>query len=215
MNGGDKDFNLKTSEQMHMVLDFIRANPIAFSQVILSMALVIATFAYTIYTKRQTDEMQKTRKTSNQPVLQGSLVIPASTLVMAEFQNTGNGAAHNVSASVYFEDIEVEPMEFTLPMVSPEDAHRFTLPVDDSMRESVKIDDVEAKLNSQNSDGKLVFSFECQNPFGDSYTYENSVNVLDWLDNSPSVVNFSEETKARKAIEGIESGVEDISDKLS
>lgn len=197
-----------------MVLDFIRANPLAVSQVVLSLALVIATVAYTIYTKHQTDEMEKTRNTANQPVLQGNLVTPSPTLVMAEFQNTGNGAAHNLSASVCFDNVDVEPIEFTLPMFSPGEKHRFRLPVDDSVRGPIKMDELEDKLNSENLDADLVFSFDCENPFGENYSYQNRIDVFDWLNNDSYIINHSEEVKTREAIEGIESKVEDISDAL-
>lgn len=197
-----------------MIPDFIRQNPLAASQVALSLALVVTTAVYTIYTKWQTDEMQQTRETSNQPVLQGSVITHAPTLVMAEFQNTGNAAAHNITASVYFEDIDVEPMEFCLPMFPPGESHQFTVPIDDSEQVQRKREELKSKLEDKNSSGVLTFKFGCESPFGKSYTYENEVNVLNWLENSSSVVNYSEKSKVRQSIEGIESNLDDINQNL-
>jgi len=197
-----------------MVLEFIEENPIAVSQTLLSLALVVATVAYTYYTKSQTDEMEATRETSNQPVLKGGVLTPAPTLVSAEIKNTGNAAAHDVVAKVYFDDVDCEPAEYRIPILSPGDDYRFQLPIVDSNRGLRKMDRIEKKLDDEGSKGKLTFQFSCQNPFEVEYDYENQVDVREWLDNSTYTVNYEDTAKMHKSLKSIDSSIDSIDSTL-
>lgn len=209
-----------------MVFDFIQANPAEAGQIALSLALVVVTAVYTYFTytqttemkktrevsNQQTIEMEKTRERSNQPVLQGSLLTHVPTLVVAEFKNTGNTAAHNLSATIDFDDLNADPLQYTIPILSPDEDYRFRLPLDNSDKALWKMDEVESILNDQDSSGILTFEFCFENPFGKEYCNKNSINVFEWLDNSSYSVRYSEEAQVIKALEGIESNLEDLED---
>ncbi|QCS41308.1 hypothetical protein [Natrinema versiforme] len=193
-----------------MVVETIQDNPIAVSQTLLSFALVVATVIYTYYTKAQTDEMQATREMENQPILRGNVLTFAPTLMIAEIRNTGNGAAHDVTMTISVEDIDAEPIEFTTPILSPGEDFRFPIPVNETDSMVLKMGGVKSKLEEQDSNGILTFSFECESPFGKEYSYTNDVDLYAWLENKGTLVNYEEEVKMRKALEDIESNLEDI-----
>ncbi|QRV16021.1 hypothetical protein JMJ58_03740 [Haloterrigena salifodinae] len=193
-----------------MVVDTIQENPIAASQALLSFALVIATAIYTYYTKAQTDEMEATREMENQPILRGNVLTSAPTLMVAEIRNTGNGAAHDVTITISIEDIDAEPVEFTTPILSPGEDFRFPIPVNETDSMVLKMGAVQSKLDEKDSDGILTFRFDCESPFGKEYTYKNEVDLYAWLENKGALVNYEEEVKMRKALEDIESNLEDI-----
>lgn len=197
-----------------MVSDFIQANPVEAGQIALSLALVIVTGIYTYFTYSQTKQMKKTREVSNQPVLQGSVITHAPTIVVAEFRNTGNIAAHNVSENIRFKDLDTGPLEFAIPILSPDEDYRFRLPLDDTDKALWKMEEAETILEDEDASGTLVFEFCFENPFGTEYCRTNTVNVLDWLNKSPYAVGYAEKEKSRAALEDIGSRLDDISDKM-
>jgi len=182
------------------------------AQVLLSAALVLATGAYTYFTLKQTTEMSESREVSNQPVVQGGVdsMFPGSYAVV--LTNTGNGAAHNVSAEVYFEDVDVEPLDFRTSIMQPGEEYEFGFPLNDEDGFVIGDDEVKSLIEDRCSDGILTVKTECESPFGDQYEYENEIDVLDVIGNLSQIIRDSEVEKIRKAVEGIDSNLEDISD---
>ena len=183
------------------------------AQVLLSAALVLATGAYTYFTLKQTTEMSETREVSNQPVVQGGVdsMFPGSFAVV--LTNTGNGAAHNVSAEVYFEDVDVEPLEFRTSVMQPGEEYELGFPLSEEEDGFViGNDEIRSLIEDHCSDGILTVETECESPFGDQYEYKNEIPALDVIENLSQIIRDSELGKIRKAVEGIDSNLEDISD---
>jgi hypothetical protein len=115
-------------------ISFVLENPVSIGQIALSFALVVTTLAYTVYTKRQTEEMERTREQSNQPVVKGGIKSMGAGRLNVVIKNTGNGAAHNVSAKMYFEDIDSNPIHSKISILSPEEEYEFAFPLEDDER---------------------------------------------------------------------------------
>ena len=206
-------FSLNTHRVM--VWEFIRSNPVALSQIALSFALVVATGVYTYYTMKQTDEMGKTRKMENQPVVKGGIIAPYPVHLYVVVQNTGNAVAHNVYAKMYFDDIDEEPEEFRTSILSPDEKYEFGFPLSDEDTFITGMGRIENIIQENDSEGILTVETTCENPFGEEYSYEERIDVLKIKDNLSQIIRKSEEEKIRKAVEDIESNLSDIENQLN
>lgn len=196
--------------------NWILENPTTFSQLLFSFALVISTIIYTWYTRVQTEEMEQTRETTNRPVVSGGLDIMGPTHLVSIIRNTGNGAAHNVSSNIYFEDVDAGPIEFKMPILPTGEEYEFEIPLDDDYDGFITgMDQVEKLINENDSEGILVIESEYEGPFGEEYETRSEVNIPDLRMNMPFIIRSSEEEKVRKALEGVESSLSDIEKKVN
>jgi len=192
-------------------------NPASFSQLLFSGALVAVTLAYTKFTKDQTEEMEKTRKVSNQPVVKGGfgLIGPINMTVL--IQNTGNSPAHNVNGKVYFKDTDVEPYEFHIPVLSTDDEYEFGLPQEGGEGDGflLNTDQIQDLIEKHDSEGIVVVEADFENPFGEEYYNESELDVPSFIDNKSQIIRDSEEQKIRKGIEGISDSIGDMAKNIN
>lgn len=193
--------------------DFITNNPGATAQITLSLALVAVTIVYTYYTARQTGEMSETREVDNQPVVRGGVSVMGPTHLTAVVRNTGNAAAHDVSTKLYFPDTDTENINIKIATLLPEEYYEFGFPLRKSDEERTFItgfDEIDTRLTEANSDGIMHVETTCENPFGKSYCYDDELDVLDLKENLSQILYDDEQTKIRKAVEGIESELKGV-----
>lgn len=195
------------------IADFVTNNPGATAQIVLSLALVVVTIVYTYYTARQTGEMSETREVGNQPVVRGGIDNMGPVHLTAVVRNTGNAAAHDVSTGLYFPDTDTEKIEFKTATLLPGEYHEFGFPLKESDEERGFItgfNEIETRITEANSEGVMHVETTCENPFGKSYCYDDEIDVLDVKENLSQILYDDEQTKIRKAVEGIESELGDI-----
>lgn len=192
-------------------------NPAIFSQLVLSGALVLVTIAYTVFTKWQTDEMELTRKVSNQPVVKGGLGLMGPVNLILLIQNTGNSPAHNVNGEFYFEDIDIEPFEFHIPILSTGEEYEFGLPEEGGEEGGFLLNfgQIQDLIEEHDSDGILIVETEFENPFGEEYETKTELDLTSFMDNKSHIIRDGEEEKIRKAIEGIDSSLGDAVDQIN
>ena len=190
--------------------DWILNNPATFSQLLFSLALVIATGAYTYYTKRQIDEMEEARKQSLQPVVKGGIGLIGPVNMACTIQNTGKGAAHNVHTKIYFEDMDCEPVEFKTPTLTTDEEYEFGFPLGKDNGFSIGMNEIESAIDENDSEGILIVETTCEDAFGREYEQRTEIDVLDVKENLSQIIRDGEEEKIRKAVEGINSNIEDI-----
>jgi len=193
---------------------WILENPATFSQLLLSFALVIATIAYTIYTKGQIDEMEKTRKQSLKPVVKGGIDLMSPVDMTCTIQNTGNGAAHNVHTKMYFEDMDFEPVEFKTPILTTDEQYEFEFPLGEDSGFSTGMNKIESEIDENDSEGILTVETTCEDAFDRVYEHRTEIDVLDVKENLSQIIRDGEKKRIRKAVEGINSNIEDIASEM-
>jgi len=194
--------------------DWILNNPATFSQLLFSLALVIATVAYTYYTKGQIDEMEEARKQSLKPVVKGGIGLIGPVNMACTIQNTGKGAAHNVHTKIYFEDMDCEPVEFKTPILTTDEEYEFGFPLGKDNGFSIGMNEIESAIDENDSEGILIVETTCEDAFGREYEQRTEIDVLDVKENLSQIIRDGEEKKIRKAVEGINSSVEDIASEI-
>lgn len=198
------------------LVEFVTSNPIGVGQLAFSVALVLVTVVYTFYTAKQTKEMQASREMSNQPVVKGDIGHLGPVNLLAVVKNTGNGAAHNVSTKLYFDDVDVDPVIFKTPVLAPGEEYEFGFPLrEDDDGFLTGMDQIESLIDEHESRGILHVETTCENAFGDAYCYDDEIDVLDIKENLSQILYDDETTKMRKAVEGIESNLGDVEDNIS
>lgn len=193
--------------------DFVTNNPSATAQIALSLALVAVTIVYTYYTARQTGEMSETREVENQPVVRGDIDNMGPVNLTAVVRNTGNAAAHSVSTELHFPDTDTENIKFKTATLLPGESHEFGFPLkesDEGRGFITGFDEIETRITEADSDGVMYVETTCENPFGKSYSYDDEIDVLDVKENLSQILYDDEQTKIRKAVEGIESELGDV-----
>jgi len=192
-------------------------NPATFSQLFFSGTLAAVTIVYTFFTWRQTGEMEKTRQVSNQPVVKGKFGLMGPINLILEIQNTGNSPAHNVNGEVFFKDIDIESLDFYIPILSEDEAYEFGLPQEGGEEGGffIGFGEIQNLIDEYNSEGILVVETEFENPFGEEYENRAELDILSFMDNKSHIIHDGEEEKIRKAIEGIDSSLEDVSNQLN
>jgi hypothetical protein len=200
--------------QLGGLWDFINNNPLAFSQTVLSLALVVATFVYTYFTWGQTSEMEQTREQSNQPVVKGGIGVISPGNLAVTITNTGNGAAHNVHAEMFFDDIEGEDGKevFRTPILTPGEEFEFGFPVPADHRFVNSYNELENLIEEHDSEGILTVETECESAFEEEYSYTTEIDVMDVKENLSQIIMDGEQEKMRKALQGIESNLGEIAD---
>jgi transcription termination factor NusB len=221
-----------------MVVAYIEENPVAVGQLVLSLALVITTGYYAYHTKQQADEMEKsreatsdqteemqktreattdqtqemvkTREIDNQPVIRPSIKYWSPTNLAVVVQNTGNSPAHNVDSEMYFEDIDVEPNEFNTSILTTDEEFLISLPLPTEGTFVTGKSTIEDKIEEAGSDGILTVETECENPFGDEYEYNETIDALEFAKSDDRMIIADDKENIRKAVEGIESNLSDI-----
>ena len=197
------------------LVEFVTSNPIGVGQLAFSVALVLVTVGYTFYTAKQTKEMQASREMSNQPVVKGDIGHLGPVNLLAVVKNTGNGAAHNVSTKLYFDDVDVDPITFKTPVLTPGEEYEFGFPLkEDDDGFLTGMDQIESLIDEHESEGILHVETTCENAFGDAYCYDDEIDVLDIKENLSQILYDDETTKMRKAVEGIESHLGDVEDSI-
>lgn len=197
------------------LVDYIASNPVSGGQLALSIALVFVTTVYTIFTYLQTREMRTTREINNKPVIKGDIDHLGSINILLVTKNTGNAAAHNVSTEIYFEDVDVEPTTFKIPVLSPDERYEFGFPLSEEKKFLMNWNEVKSILEEQDSNGILHVQTTWESPFGESYEHHDEIDVLDIMENLSQMLYDDEETKMRKGIEGIKKSLGKIEEAIN
>lgn len=171
------------------IIQFLQENPVGAGQLLLSGALVGVTVAYTYYTRSQIREMQDNRKTRNKPIIKPTIENRYAVHYFFAIENTGNGAAYNVSAKWWINDEETA-QKWSIPILSSGERRVFPLPVGDDVSTQGEIEDVLDK-------GEMIdFRVSYDDGLGNSYSPETTpdecVEAVDVLETIVSRADASE-----------------------
>lgn len=184
----------------------IRENPIATSQIFLSIALVAATFAYTYYTKLQVEEHKTDRKTRNQPVIKPDLHPEGGKMYTLRLHNTGNGAAHQLEVNYRMENQASDSASvLERPVFLAADDIVLT-PPSEEFRAFIKGGKVE---QGNKKDYICVFEITFESILGEKYEYKESIDFVQVVQNQLSGEVTGELKKIRKAVENINKSLSD------
>src|SRR5699024_8888639 len=107
------------------------------AQAIFALGLLIATVVYTYYTHRQSeatsdqiDAMKSQTNSMSKPYLKPTIEHPNFAEYFFAIRNTGNGAAHNVSAEWTLSN-EDRKRTWNIPLIPPGEKHRFVITTKD------------------------------------------------------------------------------------
>lgn len=183
------------------------------ASVVFAGALTFVTYLYYRETQDQTDEMEKTRKAKFRPILKPTLFVEVAGATYFAFENTGKGAAHNVSASWEYTTAN-EEVDWRSPLVSPDERHEFFLPAD-NIAFLNNPDDIREKVGE---DGKLLFQAEYEDPLGRPYSTREELDIVAILDgrmDKGELIEKEESEKFRDELAGIRRTLSEIHTTLS
>lgn len=186
---------------------------VSVASVIFSAVLVVVTYLYYRETKNHTQEMQKSREAEFKPVIKPTIENWHAIHNRFAFENTGKGAAHNVTVRWGFNHLDYE-RKWTIPLITPGQRHHFALPFEEDRRNSTTEGQIENK--SDGSDGILWFDVECTDALGNEVNPEKeTINVLETIESRAGEwIEKDELRETRKAIEDVSDAIEDIDDAI-
>jgi hypothetical protein len=181
----------------------ISAASLAFSAV-----LVLVTYLYYRETRAHTAEMRESREAEFQPVLKATVEPWLAVHNRFVFENTGKGAAHDVSAKWGFTHLDND-REWKVPLISPGQRHTFYLPFTDCDDTITTEPQLEREL--ADTDGVLFFEWECTDALGNTVSNREEIDVLETVQSrSGELLVESEEAKIRDELEDLNDSVGDI-----
>lgn len=173
---------------------------VSIASVVFSGALTLVTYFYYIETRDQTEELEKTRKAEFRPILKPTIDGKHGHLIKFSFENTGNGAAHNVDAEWSFSDHEYTE-QWELPLISSGERYTFFLPFD-TTNPIVNPEEIIERLDE---DEKLVFNATYEDAIGNPYsTDDEEVNII-------SIIKAHQESKEAWEKDGTEQIAQEFS----
>ncbi|UOO95397.1 hypothetical protein MUK72_01490 [Halococcus dombrowskii] len=179
------------------------------ASVIFSGVLVLVTYLYYRETKHHTQEMQKSREADFKPVVKPTIENWHAIHNRFAFENTGKGAAHDVTVQWGFNHLDYEK-EWTIPLITPGQRHHFALPFDENRRNITTEGQIENEL--EGSEGILWFDVECTDSLGNEIDPETeTINVLESIKSrAGEQLEKDELHETRKAIEDVSGAIEDV-----
>jgi len=178
------------------------------ASVIFAAALTGVTYLYYIETKNQTDELERTRKADFQPILKPTIDSWHGVIIRFAFENTGNGAAHNVRADWRFSNNGYTE-EWEIPLLSPGERHLFHLPFDEDNPVS-KAEEIKNRLSD---DEKLIFNATYEDPLGNRFsTEEEEVDILAIIDTHSPAKELSKDAALQQIADQISNLNQNVSD---
>lgn len=187
-----------------MVVEEIQNNPVTASQVFLSLALVVATIAYTYYTWLQVNEVREDRKIRNRPVIKGGLRALGGNTYTLYIRNTGNGAAHNLHVNLYFENERDESeLIFKTPLFPSGNEQELEAPVSGHSINITK-ERIDSDFDDKSHEPVIVIESNYTDILGEGHTNTDRIELRDVLENQPSMQIVGDVAKIRKSIEKIE-----------
>lgn len=181
------------------------------ASVLFSAVLVIVTYFYYTETQRHTKEMRKSREAEFKPVIKGTVENWHTLHNRFAFENTGNGAAHDVTARWGFSHLD-KVEEWSIPLMTPGQRHHFWLPFDGDERITTN-NQIEAEL--EDTDGTLFFEVECKDALGNVVQHKEEIQVLDTVQSrAGELLEKDEQREIRKAIEDVSNAVGDVSSEI-
>ena len=198
---------------------------VAASQALFSLGLLVVTAVYTFYTRKQsnatknqiaavqsqTSAIESQTKTSAKPHIKATIERPNPVVCNFAIQNTGNGAAHNVSASWVIGSDDRE-RNWTIPLLASGDKHQFHLthPNNDKILPTEK----DIKECYEGYGFELRFESTCEDIFEESHTFEETIDLEEAIwgrekGTSELIGKQSDETIA-EGVESISKNFDDI-----
>jgi hypothetical protein len=158
------------------------------AQAIFALGLLIATGVYTYYTRLQSDATHKQidamgaqttvindqTKAMSRPYLKATIEHPNFAEYFFAIRNTGNGAAHDVTAE-WDIGTDGEDRSWNIPLIAPGEKHQFiiTKTEDNSIVSAAK--QIEEVLSSRGYE--LRFEADCEDIFGESHHFEEEIDL--------------------------------------
>lgn len=184
------------------------------ASVIFAGALVIVTYLYYVETQDQTEEMEATRKAEVMPYLKANFIGIGGGNFFLTIENTGRGAAHHVVANWGVDDVPDAHQTLKSPMMAPGDDFMFEI-IPTKKRGVLSMNDnIEEKIDDENSDGILKFEATCEDILGNECSFEENIDIMEHLETRHDLSIDSDEEKIRKAVEDIEDSISDIERKI-
>ncbi|WP_152421785.1 helix-turn-helix transcriptional regulator [Halorubrum saccharovorum] len=154
---------------------------VSVSQAIFSLGLLVVTAVYTYYTRQQSDAtenqidvVESQTKASAKPYLKATIERSGPVVCNFVIQNTGNGAAHNVTASWKIGS-ESEKREWTIPLLPSNQKHRFHL--SDPSGEEILPTERDIKEAYEDLGFNLKFEADCEDIFDESHDFEETIDL--------------------------------------
>jgi hypothetical protein len=123
------------------------------AQLIVSVALVVATIVYAIYTKRMATVLLKQLSWSKQPVIATSLEFIGPTVAQLRFENVGNGVASDIRAKISSEPDDLQ-FGWAFPSLLPRQSAAVFFPKGyDSMSKLLSLERLKFELDCIDIDG--------------------------------------------------------------
>jgi hypothetical protein len=164
------------------------------ASVFVASALLVATIAYTYFTKRQIE-------TDNKPYIKSRLEYPSPKYINLIITNSGNGPAHDVEATWSIGD---SSKEWEINLLSPSEKYWFKLPLDGPKEGYEEVSKVRERI--QNSQATIEFEATCTNVLEQNYTFTDELDINTGLNRA---TNSSEKFES-EPLEEIKKILEDM-----
>jgi predicted transcriptional regulator len=99
-------------------------------QVAVSASLLLVTAVYAYETKQQTEQLEKDRKQKFRPIIRPTVEVMGVSSFSFAVENSGKGAAYDLEAEWWMAGEESDKVTWRIPLLSPGERRRFSLPTD-------------------------------------------------------------------------------------
>lgn len=191
---------------------------VSLSQALFSLGLLVVTAVYTYYTRQQSaatrnqiGAMEAQTEASAKPYLKPTIERPDVAECNFVIQNTGNGAAHDVSASWWIGQDENKD-EWGVPLLPVSRKQKFllrgpneqdTLPTERDIKEAYEEEGY-----------TLRFEASCEDIFGNSHEFEEVIDLEEAIwgreENATELLNRPPEETIAEGIDTISGNFRDI-----
>lgn len=133
--------------------------------------------------------MRRSREVEVRPIIKGTVENFGAVHNRFAFENTGKGAAHNVTARWGFRDLDYV-REWQIPLIPSGQSHHFYLPFEGD-RGITTQNGIQKEL--VDAEAVLWFEVECTDGFGEPVTHREEINVLDTIESRAGEMMIEDE----------------------
>ena len=143
---------------------------VGWAQAVLAGGLLVATVAYSLFTKRQTDATAR-------PFIKANVAFIGPVKALLEIHNTGNGAAHDVKAQW---EIANHEREWKIPLLPPGSSHSFPIIVREEGEQPdwvMGLDELDQYIDEHGSTSVIEFHAECDDILNIHHDFDEQVDL--------------------------------------
>lgn len=161
------------------------------ASVIVAAGLLAVTAVYTFFTAVQL-----------KPYLKASIIYDGSDQIYFIIQNTGKGAAHNVTANWEVEALETDTRNWSIPLIQPGERHRFSIPLGEETERYIRVSEIRAELGD--NIGRIQFCAKCKDVVSRTHRFHEYVSIKEALNRIDSGGELPERDALREISDAIE-----------